>query len=157
MTTIAYDGRYLSIDSQLTAGGRKMVGTKLLKATNDDGEKLVIAGCGTWREIKLFVEWLDGGSEEPTWDEFEALVAYPDGRVHHYQTVSEPLDVTGEPTTLGSGADYAMGALLSGKTAPEAVLVATQADLYSGGKVKTHDTRPEKTKKSVSRKKTLDK
>jgi hypothetical protein len=50
-----------------------------------------------------------------------------------------------------------MGALLSGKSAPEAVLVATQADLYSGGNVKTHDTRPEKTKKSVSRKKTLDK
>ncbi len=145
MTTIAYDGQYLAIDSQLTAGGRKMTGTKLLRATTPDGLELVVCGCGTWSEIKKFVAWLEGSEEEPKFDEIDVLVAHSDGSVFQY-SFEEPEDVTGTKVTLGSGSDYAMGALLSGKSAREAVAIASQCDLYTSGTVRFYDTqKPFKT------------
>lgn len=38
---------------------------------------------------------------------------------------------------IGSGSDFAMGAMLAGKTAAESVRIATKLDIYSGGAVRT--------------------
>jgi ATP-dependent protease HslVU (ClpYQ) peptidase subunit len=38
---------------------------------------------------------------------------------------------------IGSGSDFAMGAMLAGKTAAESVRIATKLDIYSGGAVRS--------------------
>ena len=43
------------------------------------------------------------------------------------------------PCAWGTGADYATGAMLAGKTAMEAVAIAAQRDIYTGGGVQFID------------------
>ena len=43
------------------------------------------------------------------------------------------------PCAFGSGADFATGAMLAGKTAMEAVAIAAQCDIYTGGGVQFID------------------
>lgn len=39
--------------------------------------------------------------------------------------------------SIGSGCDFAMGAMLAGKSAAEAVRIAAKLDIYTGGPVRT--------------------
>ena len=42
------------------------------------------------------------------------------------------------PWAIGSGSDYALGAMMSGLSAKEAVDVAKKIDTLTGGRVRTH-------------------
>lgn len=41
-----------------------------------------------------------------------------------------------EPYAIGSGSDFAMGAMLAGKSAKDAVKIAAKLDCYTGGPIK---------------------
>jgi ATP-dependent protease HslVU (ClpYQ) peptidase subunit len=139
MTTIAYDGKTLAADTLVTSGDHKFgTATKIHKL--DDGR--VIAASGTSDFIHAVVTWLNGGDkpEMKEGDRFLGIVVYPSGEA---KELSEQLRLFPAciPWATGSGEAYALTAMKCGKNAREAVEIAIQIDIYSGGQVDTY--RPE--------------
>lgn len=84
--------------------------------------------------------------EELNWDteldeSFEALVIdLNTGKCYMYENRLYPYEVH-PPFAIGSGFKYAMGALLAGATATQAVEIAIRLDKNSGGPIQTIDLR----------------
>ncbi len=134
MTTIAYDGKTLCTDSLVTAGSLACgEGRKIHRLTNG----AVAAVCGDWHLAHDVVQWLDGNGDKPVPHESESigvLLIELDGSAWEYgsRLRRAPACV---PWTGGSGEAVAMAAMRCGKTAREAVELACQLDVYSGGPV----------------------
>jgi hypothetical protein len=100
--------------------------------------------CGTIGAAKdgyLFKHWMIEGadaSNKPELDEdFEALVLDPvEGDCFHYTHDLVPVPI-GTPAAIGSGNQFAMGAMAAGANPIEAVIIATEYDTLSGQPV-TH-------------------
>lgn len=60
-----------------------------------------------------------------------------DGSIYLYDKNCVGIKWTGNYFALGSGGNFALGAVLAGKTAKEAVEIAKKLDINSGGKIKT--------------------
>lgn len=137
MTTIAYRNGVIAWDSQVTAGSM-VVSRSFQKMTKVNGFTLWCAGSIQDREA--LVKALSSGRAE--WDmdlEVEALVlengglnlvSVREGRIWR-DSVAE-----NEPMAIGSGADYAMGAMDAGCSAVEAVKIAAGRDVNTGGKIR---------------------
>ena len=133
MTTIATNGKTLAADRLMSANGDR-VGyiTKAHRAP--DGS--VFGVSGPTADCQRFVRWL---TEEPNdkpdlSEDFSALVLSPEGVVTYYCSKLEPVEF-GEVSAIGSGADFAIGAMFAGASPQEAVKIACIRDVYSGGDV----------------------
>jgi len=127
MSTVAWDGKNISADKQVTAGTLKFsVGTKLRLIS--DGR--VCGGTGTYTDLDLFVEWVEHGKAFEPDDDFEALVVSKDG-AHLYDVRLRPIPVQA-PFAIGSGSDFAIGAMAAGASASKAVGIATQYNPNTG-------------------------
>jgi ATP-dependent protease HslVU (ClpYQ) peptidase subunit len=138
MTTIAYKDGLIAWDSQITAGAM-VVSRNYQKMHKANGITLWCAGSVQDREH--LVKALSSGRFD--WDmdlEIEAivldktglyLVSVRDGRV--WRDTIPP----GEAAAIGSGADYAMGAMDAGCDAVQAVKIAAGRDVSTGGKVRS--------------------
>ncbi|SKB50874.1 hypothetical protein [Luteibacter sp. 22Crub2.1] len=131
MTTVCYDGTSLAADSQI-GGTFKHTQRKLV--TLPDGS--FAAGAGTVADIQAFLRALVAGEDQPE-GEYDVLVSHLDGRVVHYDSYGMRLDVTGRPYAVGSGAQFAMGAMAAGKSAKRAAEIACGLDESSGRPVHT--------------------
>ena len=124
MTTLAYDGRTLAGDRQLTLGGTPMPMTKIFQLGSE-----LIGLCGSVQESLQFLKWYQDGKDpetKPKLDEgFSALVITP-GRILRYEDHLMPWQVNLPFWAAGSGADYALGAMAAGKNASEAVEIASR-------------------------------
>ena len=141
MTTLAYDGRLIAIDSQVTAGDLVYEEEKFYRTTDAAGNELLVFGAGTTSHIQRAVRELSEGAEELTEGEYTLLVVgLRDGPVAFYGD-GLPIDVRRGFLVAGSGDKAALAALKAGMTATEAVLMACTADLYSGPPVHTYDTK----------------
>lgn len=79
--------------------------------------------------------------------DFSALVWYSDGRVEEIYDTLYPIPVTWKYSALGTGAPFAMAAMLCGKTAREAVEIAKKLDCQTGGKIISYSwDEPKQTK-----------
>lgn len=134
MTTIAWDGKILAVDSQTTSGESiAMYASKLIKVA--DGW---LTGCGTLRDIYKLKEYLEGNLEEVPSDldmtcyhlTKKGLVRYEaDGYpipMHHFRDLK---------VATGTGWEWAQAAMDMGRNAAEAVEYAKQKDIYTGGDV----------------------
>lgn len=157
MTTIAYKDGILAADTQGDWGGTRTTTTKLHRLPG-----LIVAGSGqSWRinaavrEIERVAEhcavdlasrWREVASHfyDPHFDRDKdnapaLLLLQP--VTGNYMRLNGPIFMPcdlGQPfIALGSGADYALGAMAAGATATEAVQVAISLDVYSGGQVET--------------------
>ena len=87
-----------------------------------------------------FKDWVRGGlvGESPLKDETDpqsnGLIIMPDGLILCW-TDQGPARFRAKSYALGSGYQYAMGAMEMGATAEEAVLVASLYDVGTGGKI----------------------
>lgn len=138
MTTIAYDGRYIACDSQLTAGGVKHSGQKWCQWTDAEGTYLAI-GAGDIASIrKAFIELSQGETPDLS-DEDDTVVAVVHrGTLRWYaagRSWVEPM-----PDTAGSGGIVADAGMRLGLRADEAVALACDVDLYTAGPVHCWDT-----------------
>lgn len=132
MTTIATDGKSMAGDSQ-TTGGNILCrhAPKVFKAK--DGR--VFGCCGPVVDCLKFEAWMASSGESPKLSEgFEALVLALDGSV---DWIDRELIAVRHivPFAIGSGAEIAIGALLAGKSPAEAVKIAAQRDVKTGGEV----------------------
>lgn len=135
-TTIAFDGRLLAADSQITAGGSKYLqSVKIVRIG-----RAFVAAAGEMTQITRFRDWYEHGHDPRNYpkklDEFTAIVVTPLG-VTQYWDVGYGVPVP-TPCAIGTGADAARGAMMAGVDAKRAVQIATRIDLYSGEPVIVH-------------------
>lgn len=132
MTTVVTDGKVIAVDSQVK-GQFVMQGPYQKLWRLDDGSVIGFCGhCTAWRPV---VEWLNGG-EKPQFKkaDFSAIILKPNGDLVYLdeEMHKEPIFA---PYAVGTGSQFALGALLHGATPEEAVEIACKLDSDSGGKV----------------------
>lgn len=136
MTTIATDGKSMAGDGMLcdhcetivNLGGRKV-------HRLDDGR--IIGASGNSFDIIAWRDWLKSGREGACpieSDQFAGLVLHPNGVVHWVDHKGREI-VTPAPCAIGSGQDYAIGAMEAGASAEQAVTIACRRDPHSGGDI----------------------
>jgi hypothetical protein len=147
MTTIAWDGRSIAADSQITyegdaSGTRKhKCATKLFRKTvvvDGDAEEVIMAVQGEASAANLFVKWFDGTDKEPPEifaynpPDFTCLVWFKHG-LYEYDAYCVGEQVTEPFYAIGSGSKAALGAMHMGANALKAVQVAAEVDPYTMG------------------------
>lgn len=139
MTVIAWDGQCLAADKRTNFGGLHATTTKVSRLL--DGS--LIAGCGPTALIIEMTLWIGNGADPATLpaaqrDEKDCasmLVIRPSGVIHQYETTPHPITIQNKFWSIGSGRDYAMAAMFLGKSAVDAVGVASALDSTCGNGV----------------------
>ena len=103
-----------------------------------------LIGCsGEIGAMIQFVDWLKAGSDRkrkpdlPDDCDFESVVVSPDGEVVHYDRHLVPIRVANEIHAIGSGRKLALGAMMAGASAEEAVKIACHYDMVTREPIKT--------------------
>lgn len=143
MTTIVVDRKTLSMaaDRQMTHSDGHMVecASKVKKLTSKDGRRVLMGSCGDaiWAAqfedefAKLFV---NGESGKRNWkgSDFNTLVLYEDHDLVFYNNSGIPLLIKSPYFGIGSGANFALGALHHGSSLKEAINIASRCDANTG-------------------------
>lgn len=150
MTTIAFDGQYLSADGRATV--ENLIAAKstqkifpLVTQANGVEVKAVLAGAGSYEAILIVKKHLENFDlhdadmiPELQPGDMSGLLVLETGETFILESKLIPMP-TESPVAIGSGTDFAMAAMTMGKSAPEAVQVACELDCFSGGRIKTFD------------------
>lgn len=140
----------------MCSDGRMSLGDMIIK---DDTEKVfwvnnhLVGVCGRARAINTFVTWLQKMTDyhivnqevgelvdlvPPALEDdegYSALVVTPSRQVLMYEG-NTPIDMGLDvPMSVGSGSCFALAAMKAGNSAEEAVKVACELDVYSGGEI----------------------
>lgn len=155
MTTCAFDGKTFACDSRIAGSFIDTKKHKKIFRVRVNGLRLVVAICGDYAECLKFVHWLKKHGPDKTdvklglHEDFQALVYDTEsGTLVEYTNTLFPTP-TGVPTAIGSGCDFAMGAMMAGATAGEAVKIAIKLDKESSAPVhKIHVVKKRKRRKT---------
>lgn len=131
MTTIACDGKSMAGDTLVTSGS-EIVGYAIKIERTKDGRIFGSAGPGD--DCRRFAQWMQGGDKPELSNDFSALILTLDGTVYYVGATLEPSEFI-VPQALGSGGDFAIGAMLAGKSPRDAVAIAIERDTRSGGDI----------------------
>lgn len=137
MTTIVYRDGVMAADSRAWSGGHSPIGMKNKVHRLEDG---TLVGCASSipGAAEAAVQWYRAGADpkgEPP-REFNLLVVRPDGSAYLADDnpyLSGPLHAP--YFAIGSGRQFALGALAMGADAVEAVSIGIQLDTCSGGPI----------------------
>jgi len=137
MTTIAWDGKTLAVDSRATSDGYVMT-DKCKKLYTGVGQYVAAAMCGDEAEAVDMMDWLRTGGKAPECKEGVIIVAVmEDGTAHKFTGgIETPIKVQ-VPYADGSGWIVALASMDAGLNAVEAVKAARKRDIYTGGPVKS--------------------
>jgi len=140
MTTVAWDGKTIAADGQRTHGGDCVVPGDVHNKLHVLKSGSVFAGAGDVGEILMVADWLDAGckpGDRPKLsnDGFGGLIAHPRGRCEKIDSNLRPMPVNSRFMAVGSGESFALTAMYLGKTAEEAVRVASKFDVFTNGNV----------------------
>ncbi|MER9176345.1 peptidase S14 [Mesorhizobium sp. M0955] len=161
MTTIAYKDGILAADSRAYSGDKMPMGFKT-KIHRLKGGYLVGASSRDVGKTDAFIDWCRNhvnkgrhpGNQGNAVDiEVQAILVDPEGQVYYWYQLrcfSGPLK--DEFFAIGSGDQFAYGAMKAGASAEEAVRIATECDPWSGGpivtlKLEAPSPAPRKTRK----------
>lgn len=133
MTTIAWDGKLLACDSQITFGQEEHTIIKMHKVP--DG---IAAFSGVYCYAMQIIEWLRGERDAKDYpyprsgkdeDGSSVIMVTGEKKLFVYEWYSHiPMELTSGQYAQGSGSMAARAAMLCGKNAREAVLIASQID-----------------------------
>lgn len=142
MTTIAYKDGLLASDSRRTRGNHIVPGT-LAKIARVGA--CLCGGAGYTTHLLKVFEALGADEDMPEWGdgESEAILVEADGSVWTYEGDGVWIPFDGEFIAIGSGSEYAYGAMAAGADAREAVKIAKRFDSMSGGPVRVLRLRKE--------------
>lgn len=129
MTTCTWDGKRLSADTRSITGAAIDQGP-CQKIFQRQGTYVAIAGDVA--EVMPVVRWLlNPELDEPECPEGFQIILVNQYRREYYcdSLQSSPMAT---PFAIGSGADYAIAAMLSGKTGPKAIKIAAKIDANTG-------------------------
>lgn len=138
MTTIAWDGKSVAADGQVTYGGQ-YIGPKSFREIKriDD---TVYALVGSAALFDPFIKWYRDGADpyDPLCvekDDTTALLVFQDGQCLMYKTNIPYPDELHAPDAWGSGCEYAIGAMMAGADAKRAVEIAAVCNPGTGGEI----------------------
>lgn len=141
MTTIVYDTKSLVSDSQSTAGDQ-IYEEDCQKLFPNVGPFAILGVAGNYQDaldiidtIKHYtlIEQIRGLDYKELGWSCAMLAVTHDGQPWHY-TGNRSFELRPDlPFAIGSGADYALGALAMGASGEEAVKVAARYDPYTNG------------------------
>lgn len=136
MTTIAWDGRTLAADRRVCYGNEYHTLAHPKIRRTQDGRLIGASGHGI--RCNQFMDWLTDPTAAPLpeWQDDEddavnALEIAPGGRVYVWASHGRDEHAAG-PMALGSGEQYALGAMAFGASATEAVRIASRFDISTG-------------------------
>lgn len=131
MTTIAWDGEKLAADKAMTWGGTQVSSTKIHTLKHPRWVMFGTAGDGFL--CAKFTEYLKGRIEQfdCTNENIGILCIDKDGQPWMLNKEFVPLEVD-TPWAIGTGSDYALGAMAMGADAELAVEIAMMYDNLSG-------------------------
>lgn len=136
MTTIAFKDNVLASDSLVTSGGQRD-GTSQ-KIWRHKG--LLMGGAGCTALCHRFCEWVRTGMKGRCpiegHNNANGFVIRPDGLMVIWGSQGPWINNT-RVVAFGSGSDLAMGAMLAGASAQDAVAHAITLDVNSGGPVRS--------------------
>mgnify|MGYP001614993705 CR=1 FL=1 len=125
MTTIAYDGKYLATDSRISGDYIEQYSYNKISKVG----AAYIACCGDVPANIAFKKWYkDQTKPKPdlvVLKDFEALIIR-DKKVFFVDKVCEFVELV-PPIAIGSGCKFAMGAMLAGASATEAIQIANKS------------------------------
>lgn len=138
MTTLAWDGEILASDG-CAASEDTIVQGGVRKIYVVDGG--MVGFAGSLGNGLAFVEWLRKGadaSDKPKLDDdFCGIFVNTSGRATEYDS-NLYSHRAGKPAAIGSGAAAALGAMLAGKNATEAVRIACKIDPNSRPPIRSY-------------------
>lgn len=147
MTTIAYRDGVIAADSRVTVhteagGGRKHLCTKLYRKSITEGRKtfdVIIGTAGEAFSALVFVDWYGSGKPMPDvlrdlGGDFTCLILRPDG-LYEADIYCRPDKILEDFYAVGSGSKEALAAMHCGKSAYDAVRIASLIDPYTGGRI----------------------
>jgi ATP-dependent protease HslVU (ClpYQ) peptidase subunit len=140
MTVIAWDGKTLAADKQFTSAGLRRTGCKLFRLR--DG---IVGIEGRTSDALSLLAWLRGNREPTNFpesckgDDAPAVLGIINGTIQYWNGSPYPVTYDEPFTATGSGRDYAIAAMHCGKTAAEAVEIASVYDNGCGMGVDTLD------------------
>lgn len=142
MTTVAWDGETLACDTRMVGSYiHQYEARKVFRANG-----ALIAGAGTYEDVLTFVDWYKRGADvesKPSLTDDSTYLVIRDGEAWKCGPACR-LHQVGAPHAIGSGCCEAMGAMLAGASAKQAVLIAMKLDQHTGGKVRTYRSPKEK-------------
>lgn len=133
MTVIVWDGKTLAADKQFTNAGLRRTGTKLFRLR--DG---AVGIEGSTVDALALVDWLRGDRKPADFpesckgDDAPAVLGVINGKIQYWNGSPYPVTYDEPFTASGSGRDYAIAAMHCGKTAAEAVEIASIYDNACG-------------------------
>lgn len=139
MTTVAWDGKNLVADTQGAHGNLKFKIVKAMKFSTETMGELMVGGSGDGADIHAFIGWVKSGmalKDFPAMprDSITMLVINKYG-AQRFEASPWPLPVLEKFTAIGSGSDFAIGAMVMGADAEKALEIAKKYDLNTGGEL----------------------
>lgn len=141
MTTIAYRAGILAADTQGTRGNSRIRVRKIQRL--DDGS--LFAGAGAFPAIVKVHKWANAGMPDDKLPklalgddgEVECLIVRPDGTIVLVDEALTPETLVQEFVAIGTGCEYALGAMACGRTAARAVKIAARFDTNTSEPIET--------------------
>lgn len=136
MTVIAWDGKVLAADKRASNAGLIRTATKIYRV-NDS----FVAFDGDLDQGLLMLEWVRNGcipdeypESQSNEDRWANVIVADKGGLRQYQRTHCPIAIEDKIFASGSGRDFALAAMHCGKTAVEAVEIASvfQSDCGNG-------------------------
>lgn len=141
MTTIAIDGVTIAADGLRTRGS-EICGLDHRKLKVDSGA--VYAFTGKAPMFGPMVEWhlkgakpddLPKGADKDDDSSSWTLIVIDGDGIGKYSSSCLYIERFDPPIAFGAGCDYALGAMLAGASARQAVEIACKVDVWSGGEI----------------------
>ena len=138
MTTVCWDGRSMAADKQSTLGNTPIpVVTPKIRRMIFNGESAIAGYSGTCTYAEAVLLWIEQGCQgikpdkEKEDDSCSLMVATRHG-VTYFGDRFIGDDLGNVQWAIGSGCDYALGAMGAGASAKRAIEVATRFDIQTG-------------------------
>ena len=134
MTTIAYRDGVLAADRRVS-DGHSIIGEDRKIVMGYD----CLAGAGGRADCcEMFIQWVLAGRPDDDLPDIEAgqlhaITIEADGQILVWQNIAAPFPITAPFLAVGSGDEFAIGAMEMGADAKTAVEVASRRDLATGG------------------------
>lgn len=147
MTTIAWDGKTLASDSLGDQNGLRMPTTKLHRGVLTDGCPFIIGISGQHSWANMLYNWVrtldtmgvcrarypdQDAENDPT-----AILVLGKNHAVFYKTGATWATLERKFHAVGSGRDFAIAAMYLGGNAKDAIKLAIEFDVYSGGEIRT--------------------
>lgn len=137
MTCIAWDGKTLAADKRIVNNGLQRTTTKIRRIGD-----LLCGACGDGATMEEMFAWVERGRKPEEYpavmrnkDDNSSIMVIESGKFFLYGCSPYPTRYEDNHYAMGSGRDYALAAMHLGKTAKEAVEIASLFEINCGNGV----------------------